>query len=222
MIAELLGITNIISGSTVELLDGTAYRGLAAAMVGLVPFLGAATPFGWLSSVLALSGDDPLLAVALGDATSDAMKVFREVLLHAGRIPDVLVLSHSWEQIVTLQECVSVARIATAITRIALASEFTKFLACWIAVNVAQYGDGGFGGSLDFDFDGQILRWQPGTTFLDHAVTLDENLGLDVSSVGNLSGTSGGVEGTIGFHLADLHATSAFARTGTSAAGIVA
>jgi len=56
------------------------------------------------------------------------------------------------------------------------------------------------------DLHRHVLGRQSLAAFVDHSVTLDENLGSDVSSIGDLAGASGCIDNAITV-VVDLHAS---------------
>jgi len=150
-------------------------------VVVLVPLLGAACD-GGRGGVDALLGDDPLLAVALGNALSDAVEVLLEVGLHAGAGgPVVAVVS------ATAVDATKGWGHAGWLGAVVISASVAKFLAGWHLVS-------GRLGSRLLDLDRHVLGSQSLAALIDHAVALDENVGFDVSSVGDLAGASGGID----------------------------
>merc|ERR1719440_2112790 len=166
----------------------------AAAVVLLVPLLGAATPFGG-GSVFALAGGGPLLAVALGHTTSDAMKVSGEVSLHAVAVAAGSRVADG----ASVNPFVAALAISAAV---AVASLGAQLLAGWPAVGRSTV-------LLLLNLSRHHLGGQPLAALPDDAVALDENVRFHVTTVCDLTGASRGVEMAIGFHLTDLNALTA-------------
>jgi len=155
-------------------------------MVRHVEILGAAREGSW-GGVHDLLGDDPLLAVALGSALSDATKVAVVRLLHA--IPGPVGLDAKIRR-----AGVGLALLA-AIACAELAARWEALgrclRSCWGLTTVVLHR--------------HVLGLQSLATLVDLTVALDKNLGLDISSVGDLASASGTID-PAGAVLVDLHA----------------
>jgi hypothetical protein len=82
---------------------------------------------------------------------------------------------------------------------VGITASVAKFLAGWHLVSGRLL-------SRLLDLDRHVLGSQSLAALIDHAVALDENVGFDVSSVGDLAGASGGIDlaGTV---VLDFHAS---------------
>jgi hypothetical protein len=82
---------------------------------------------------------------------------------------------------------------------VGISASVAKFLAGWHLVSGRLL-------SRLLDLDRHVLGSQSLAALIDHAVALDENMGFDVSSVGDLAGASGGIDlaGTV---VLDFHAS---------------
>jgi hypothetical protein len=165
-------------------------------MVGLLPFLLAATKISG-GAVDALLGDDPLLAVALGDTTADAVQISVEASLGAGGVSPIVAIAAAGN-------VDSTKRLGKRNDLVARICGVAEIRARWPLVAVAvRHGLGG--GGVLLSLHRHVLGLQSLATLVDQSVALDENVGLDVSSVGDLAGASGGID-LAGAVVGDLHA----------------
>jgi len=155
----------------------SAVASASGAVVFLVPFLLASTEVGG-GAVDALLGDDPLLAVALGDTTSDAVQIAAEVALHAG--------------VVSVPAADLEDRVSGGALLVSAGRGAAQFLA-GREFFLVLLGETGVVFALGVGHR-HVLGGQDLAALIDHAVALDENVGLDVSSVGDLAGASGGID----------------------------
>jgi hypothetical protein len=183
---------------------------LALALVGLIPFLGAAAPFGWLG-VDALLADHPLLTVALGDATSNTMEISLEArgkaigspeVMHASVSRSVVADGSRARLVVLLKRWVHWSSHAGALVGV-LALGLANLLARWPLFAAAVVSSDRTG---NLGFHWAVHGRQLLAAFMDNTVALDEHVGFDVSSVCDLASASG-YRNSAGWIVMNLHAS---------------